>query len=317
MFSSKKILLAFVLVLTGCKEDFATLHFPESVKSDSASGPQYTDTLVHEKYKKLIADAVSAKGIDPDAIVLERVKDQDQLILLRLTDNSLSDVQRSTLRSLFNEVIQSRESSSLRLSLDFEEEKGASPDREQARTIDLAIDVHPKIEFTSRLAGIWGDGFNHMASAFKYGIADEVKCQLLADLLPNPALRITTYEPSSKSSENASVTLLTDTGRPAKVNIQWRFQDPALTKAVHSGRVNILPSTSITNREKRTTWLEVDQVALEFASIGEQTIQPGQIGRTDHSTMEMLCSKKGEALGRPFSFYLGDSLDRLSRIEYL
>lgn len=272
---------------------------------------------MHEKYKKLIADAVSAKGIDPDAIVLERVKDQDQLILLRLTDNSLSDDQRSTLRSLFDEVIQSRERSSLRLSLDFEEEKGASPDREQARTIDLAIDVHPKIEFTSRLAGIWGDGFNHMASAFKYGIADEVKCQLLADLLPNPALRITTYEPSSKSSENASVTLLTDTGRPAKVNIQWRFQDQALTKAVHSGRVNILPSTSITNREKRTTWLEVDQVALEFASIGEQTIHPGQIGRTDHSTMEMLCSKKGEALGRPFSFYLGDSLDRLSRIEYL
>ncbi|MFJ2540984.1 MULTISPECIES: hypothetical protein [unclassified Pseudomonas] len=101
MFSSKKILLASALLLTGCKEDFATLHSPESVKSDSASGPQYTDTLVHEKYKKLIADAVSAKGIDPDAIVLERVKDQDQLILLRLTDSSFSDDQRSTLRSLF------------------------------------------------------------------------------------------------------------------------------------------------------------------------------------------------------------------------
>jgi hypothetical protein len=33
--------------------------------------------------------------------------------------------------------------------------------------------------------------------------------------------------------------------------------------------------------------------------------------------MEVLCAKKGEALGRPFSFYLGDSLDRLNRIEYL
>lgn len=317
MFSTRKYLLALALLITGCKEDFATLHFPESVKSDPASGPQYTDTLVHEKYKKLIADAVSAKGIDPDAIVLERVKDQEKLILLRLTDSSLSDDQRTTLRSLFDEVTQSREKSSLRLSLDLEEEKGASPDREQARTIDLAIDVHPKIEFTSRLAGIWGDGFDHMASAFKYGIADEVKCQLSADLVPNPALRITTYQPSSKSSENASATLLTDTGRPAKVNIQWHFQDPALTKAIHSGRVVILPSTSTSNRKNRTTWLEVDQIALEFGSIGEQTIHPGQFGIMDQKTMEVLCAKKGEALGRPFSFYLGDSLDRLNRIEYL
>lgn len=317
MNSLKLYLLTLTLLLSGCKEDFATLHFPDTVRSDPASGPQYTDTLAHEKYKKLIFDAVSARGIDPDAVVLERVKDQDKLILLRLADSSLSDDQRNTLRAVFDEVIQTRKASSRKPSLDLAEEKGDASEREQARTVDFILDIQPEIELTSKLAGIWGDGFQKMASAFKYGIGDEVKCQLSANLLPNPALRIAAYEPNLKTRENAFVTLLTITERPAKVSAHWRFQDPALMNAIHSGLVNVSPSTSITTRDNRRTWMVVDQIALEFGSIGQQTIHPGQLGRTDQSGMEALCAKKGEVLGRPFSFYLGDSLDRLSHVEYL
>lgn len=313
----KYYLLTLALLLSGCREDFATLHFPVSVRSDPTSGPQYTDTLVHEKYTKLIYDAISARGIEPDAVVLERVKDQDTLILLRLADGSLSDDQRNTLRVVFDEVIQARNGSSLKLSLDLAEENGDAPDREHARTVDFTLDVQPEIELISKLAGIWGNGFQRMASAFKYGIGDEVKCQLSANLLPDPALRITAYEANAKTRENAIVTLLTSTERPAKVSAQWRFQDPALMDAIRSGQVNVSPSTSITTHDNRRTWMVVDQVALEFGSIGQQTIHPGQLGSTNPDAMEELCARKGETLGRPFSFYLGDSLDRLSRIEYL
>lgn len=317
MHFTKYFLLALTLLLGGCKEDFMTLHFPDSVRSDPASGPQYTDLLVHEQYKKLIFDAISARGIDPDAVVLERVKDDDKAILLRLTDGTFSDEQRNTLRSVFDEVITARKASSLELRLELAEEKGDAPDREQARALDFILDIQPEIELTSEFVAKLGDYFEPIASTVKYGIADEVKCQLSANLAPGSTLRITAYETASKGSENALMTLLTATERPAAVNAYWRFKDPTLMHAIQSGQVNVLPSTSTTTRDTRKTWVIVDQIALEFGSIGEQTIHPGQFGRMDQNGMKKLCAKKGEALGRPFSFYLGDSLDRLNRVEYL
>lgn len=307
------LLLPLLLALTGCKEDFATLHFQDSVRSDPKAGPQYSDQLVHEAYKQSIYTALSAQGLDPDAITLERDKEDDKVIHLRLVDYSLSPEQRGSLKALLDQVIAARQASSmtLRLELDNAHAKvtpsGTSdlPDR-----IDATLEFDP--QFGMLLDRSYEDSMQAIVSASE--IQGPVSCKIVAHLKTPTPLKLIAYEALEQdNSERGLISLLTRSGSIAKVELKVHFEDPDLNRHLQNKTVQAWPSSS---KITRPAPVPLDEFAIVIGSIGVQTLTAALPFDTRKDELQALCDQKMQTLGRPFTFQMGRTLDRLTRVDY-
>ncbi|WP_430447647.1 MAG: hypothetical protein ACQZ2J_11910 [Pseudomonas piscis] len=307
------LLLPLLICLTGCKEDFATLHFQDSVRSDPKAGPQYSDQLVHEAYKQSIYTALSAQGLDPDAITLERDKEDDKVIHLRLVDYSLSPEQRGSLKALLDQVIAARQASSMTLRLELGNAhanvtpSGTSdlPDR-----IDATLDFDP--QFDMLLDRSYEDSMQAIVSASE--IQGPVSCKITAHLAMPTPLKLIAYEALEQdNSERGLISLLTRSGSIAKVELKLHFEDPDLNRYLQDKIVQAWPSSS---KITRPAPVPLDEFAIVIGSIGVQTLTAAQPFDTRKDELQALCDQKMQTLGRPFTFQMGRTLDRLTSIDY-
>lgn len=308
------LLLPLILALTGCKEDFATLHFQDSVRSDPKAGPQFSDELVHEAYKQSIFQALSAQGLDPDAVALERDKKDDKVIHLRLVDYALSPEQRGSLRGLFEQVTRARDASSMKVRLALDNAHASvnpSGPSGLPDSIEASLEFAP--EFDLMLARNHEDSMraivNHSA------IEGVVSCKIAARLVPAPGLKLMAYETlDGDNTDRAFISVLTRSGSIAKVPLKVYFDDPDLTRHLQQKTVLAWPSSS---KITRPAPVPLDEIALRIGSLGMQTLTTAQTFDTRKDELQALCEQKMQALGRPFTFHLGRSLDRLSHVDYL
>lgn len=305
------LLLPLILALTGCKEDFATLHFQDSVRSDPKAGPQFSDELVHEAYKQSIFQALSAQGLDPDAVALERDKKDDKVIHLRLVDYSLSPEQRGSLRALLEQVTSARNASSMKVRLELDTAHASvNPPGPSglADSIDATLEFAP--EFDLMLARNQQDSMRAIVS--HSAIEGEVSCKIAARLAPATGLKLMAYE--TLDGDQAFVSLLTRSGSIAKVPLKVHFADPDLSRHIQQKTVVAWPSSS---KITRPAPVPLDELAIRIGSLGMQTLTTAQPFDTRKDELQALCDQKMQALGRPFTFHLGRTLDRLNRVDYL
>ncbi|NBF01913.1 hypothetical protein GV819_06375 [Pseudomonas sp. Fl5BN2] len=307
------LLLPLLLTLTGCKEDFATLHFQDSVRSDPKAGPQYSDQLVHEAYKQSIYTALSAQGLDPDAIALERDKEDDKVIHLRLVDYSLSPEQRGSLKALFEQVTQARNASSMNLRLELDNAHASvkpSGSSELPDRIDASLEFEP--EFGMLLDRSYDDSMQAIVNESE--IEGPVSCKITARLAMPTSLKLIAYEALEKdNSARGLISLLTRSGSIAKVELKVHFDDPDLTRHLQQDTVHAWPSSS---RITQPAPVPLDEFAFVIGSIGVQTLTSALPFDTRKDELQALCDQKMQSLGRPFTFQMGRTLDRLTRVDY-
>jgi len=308
------LLLPLLLSLTGCKEDFATLHFQDSVRSDPKAGPQYSDQLVHEAYKQSIFTALSAQGLDPDAIALERDPEDDKLLHLRLADRSLSPEQRGRLRAIFEGVTHARKASSMNLRLDLDNAHASvnpSGSSGLPDSIDATLEFDP--EFDLLLDRSYEDSMHAIVNESE--IEGSVSCKITAHLkMPTP-MKLVAYEAlETDNTERGLISLMTRSGSIAKVPLTVHFDDPDLNRHLQQKTVLIWPSSS---KITRPAPVPFDEFAIRIGSIGVQKLTTAQPFDTRKDELQALCDQTMQALGRPFTFQMGRTLDRLSRVDYL
>lgn len=306
------LLLPLLFALTGCKEDFATLHFQDSVRSDPKAGPQYSDQLVHEAYKQSIYTALGAQGLDPDAIALERDKDDDKVIHLRLVDYSLSPEQRGRLRAVFEQVTEARKASSMNLHLELDNAQAKvtpSGSSDLPDSIDASLAFEP--EFGMLLDRSYEDSMQAIVNARE--IEGPVSCKITARLSMPVPLKLVAYEAlEQENSERGLISLLTRSGSIAKVPFKVHFDDPDLNRLLQQKAVQAWPSSS---KVTRPAPVPLDEFAIVIGSIGVQTLTSALPFDTRKDELQELCNQKMQATGRPFTFHMGRSLDRLVSVE--
>ena len=60
----------------------------------------------------------------------------------------------------------------------------------------------------------------------------------------------------------------------------------------------------------------LDEFAIVIGSIGVQTLTSALAFDTRKDELQALCDQKMQALGRPFTFHMGRTLDRLTSVDY-
>ncbi|KTC34057.1 hypothetical protein AO265_28410 [Pseudomonas sp. ABAC61] len=307
------LLLSLLIGLTGCKEDFATLHFQDSVRSDPKAGPQYSDQLVHEAYKQSIYTALGTQGLDPDAIALERDKEDDKVIHLRLVDYSLSPEQRGSLKALLDQVIAARQASSMNLRLELD---NAHAKVTPSGTSDLPDRIDATLEFDPQFDMLLDRSYEDSMQAIvnESEIQGPVSCKITAHLAMPTPLKLIAYEALEQdNSERGLISLLTRSGSIAKVALKVHFADPDLNRHLQDKTVQAWPSSS---KITRPAPVPLDEFAIVIGSIGVQTLTAALPFDTRKDQLQALCDQKMQTLGRPFTFQMGRTLDRLTRVDY-
>lgn len=307
------LLLSLLIGLTGCKEDFATLHFEDSVRSDPKAGPQYSDQLVHEAYKQSIYTALGTQGLDPDAITLERDKEDDKVIHLRLVDYSLSPEQRGSLKALLDQVIAARQASSMNLRLELD---NAHAKVTPSGTSDLPDRIDATLEFDPQFDMLLDRSYEDSMQAIvnESEIKGPVSCKITAHLAMPTPLKLIAYEALEQdNSERGLISLLTRSGSIAKVALKVHFADPDLNRHLQDKTVQAWPSSS---KITRPAPVPLDEFAIVIGSIGVQTLTAALPFDTRKDQLQALCDQKMQTLGRPFTFQMGRTLDRLTRVDY-
>ncbi|QZI70273.1 hypothetical protein K5F93_28690 [Pseudomonas protegens] len=307
------LLLPLLLSLAGCKEDFATLHFQDSVRSDPKAGPQFSDQLVHEAYKQSIYTALSAQGLDPDAIALERDKEDDKVIHLRLVDYSLSPEQRGRLKAVFEQVTDARKASSMNLHLELDNAQASvtpSGPSGLPDSIDATLKFDPTFEML--LDRSYDDSLRAIVNRSE--IEGPVSCKITAHLTTPTRLKLIGYEALEQdNSERGLISLLTRSGSIAKVPLKVHFDDPDLNRHMQQKTIQAWPSSS---KSTQPAPVPLDEFAVVIGSIGVQTLTSALPFDTRKDELQALCDQKMQTLGRPFTFQIGRTLDRLTRVDY-
>jgi len=291
--------LASVL-LVGCKEDFMTLHFDESLG-------EYTGRQIKGSYRQLLREAIRAQGIDLENAEIKLDRDDGKIIHIAVS-NKVTSKQRDALRTFFEDIAKAREQSSMLVDMTVD----AGPEATASASIPLNLEAHNRVQLMVRYNTLdWG-----LASAGQTGATVEIMCAMGGKLKGNiPFKPMDIYRIPDRSFEDVIIRRL----GPTKHAVMT-IRDSQLRELVVSGQIKLwdlpLPQLSFSS----------DHIPLfiELGSLGSHTIASDSMGfagvtlendnRYDHWWRE--CNDKVRQLGRPFSFHSGNTLDRLKAVTY-
>lgn len=127
-------------------------------------------------------------------------------------------------------------------------------------------------------------------------------------------LKLIGYEALEQdNSERGLISLLTRSGSVAKVPLKVHFDDPDLNRHMQQKTIQAWPSSS---KSTQPAPVPLDEFAIVIGSIGVQTLTSALPFDTRKDELQALCEQKMQTLGRPFTFQIGRTLDRLTRVDY-
>ncbi|NER65330.1 hypothetical protein G3436_17495 [Pseudomonas sp. MAFF212427] len=303
----KWLLCAFAVLLAGCEKDFLVLHFQAPV------GDLYYGQQVHYTFRDSIRGVLQARNIPTDSLVMEMDAYNDKVLHLRLADDSLSPAQQEEIREVFESILPARNAVTFKLHMRLDTDQlqgldinrrptGAPPrhfDKAVLRPLELAIVLGRDYSTPP---------FLNTFLRVQPGQGDEMLCTLetyLAPALPFNLLGFTPGEPGA--AEQGQLRVLSRDFQAAQVPVQLSFRDAALRRQLDAGHLRVLLAA-----KDWTDFTGPDKDRLYFV-LGAPLPATGS-PRADAANMHSECSRRLRSLGRPFSFFLGAGVDRLTYV---
>lgn len=311
MRSPAVLLLTLSLLLGGCDKDSLTLRFNGNVADASGSA-------LDPAYAQAVLDILQRERFDLAAINL--TLEGDSGIDVGFGEKPLSAQQRQRLQAIFGEVLEARGAWSNKLQLSIQDDKldGSAinalgslmtePMREQWRKqleqlprhypSELGLGAPISLEF-SNWQGIPDFGW----------VEVDADCKVLASLSePLPNLTYQLIPDGAPESMTAGMLSGMTQAIPSKLS----FADPALQKQID----DLQPTYRLQRSKYMDTAVEgYDEILFDFGS-------QGKVGLLDRRPLEPVdglnasCERSVMAVGRPFAFFYGASIDRLESVEY-
>ncbi|NBF01912.1 hypothetical protein GV819_06370 [Pseudomonas sp. Fl5BN2] len=299
-----------LMLLCGCKQTYLTLHFQEEV-----GDPQQAEVASY--FVETITQMATTIGIAADDIGLEMDRKDDKTLHISL-DSSVSEPQRQRLRALLDEIVEARAAVTFDAVLEIAPQTGkyTSPDyRKRA----MALPRH----FSLALEPV-----QYASVMFQYSMQELISGKLSATGTPNEALC------QYQASIRAPGMLFSQMGSKAgsgtgdyNVYLEWKgdkhepeqylfgnitFANPTLNQMLFDNRIQLsVIKTSWGSRDNR----RADRIGFSVGGLGLQYHEDGEISALQHIGLMGRCTGMAMDLGRPFTFYIGRSMDRLLSVE--
>lgn len=284
----KLLPLLSALLLAGCKEDFMTLHFESSLERPNA----------------LLMEAIRAHGIPPEKIELKRDLKDSKVIHLALK-SELSTEQRATLRALFDDIIKAREASSMAIDMTLE----ARPEDSNPKPITLNLTV-------SSTAQVWAN-YRLIDRGLGYynqsGVPARVVCSINGKLNGElPVQGVSVQQIPEQSPEHVYLNYTWNHIRKKRISAHMLVKDAQLRESINKGEIRLWSEQQVTNDLLRTDL----QLRIEVGELGNHLLNANFNDDSRIDTWTGECMGMIAHLGRPFSFHIGSSLDRLKSVTY-
>lgn len=298
---------ALALLLAGCDKDFLVLHF------DAPVGDLYHSPEVHSSFRDAIRGALQAHNLPTDSLVMEMDEYNDKVVHLRLADDSLSPRQLDEVREVFESILPARNAVTLKLRMRFDTEQlqGLDINRratgEPPRYFDKAV-LAPQ-DLTLVLGPDYSSPpFLNTFLRVRPGNGDQMLCTLETGIAPALPFNLIGFTPGEGDThDHGQVRVLSRGFQAAQVPVHLDFHDGALRRQIDEGSLRVTLAakdwTDFTSPDK-------DRLYFVLGAPLESTGSP----RHDAANMQSECHRRLRALGRPFSFFLGAGVDRLTYV---
>ncbi|MDD1015501.1 hypothetical protein [Pseudomonas rubra] len=297
------VIVVCMVMLRDDRSTFMTLYFQESVTLNSGSDE------IDPRYVQALQQIMAAQRIDTQKIDLVLDPDSRRALQVRFADDALNARQRRDLQALFESFEPAREAARLsgRLQVDMR----------QARTLGLGVyDFGPASEevvglgevslplYFSFLSNIDVQLRRNEQSTTQKPQADMI-CEANARLHGALPFEVTEFDVSG-SDLRGEMKLRMASGEQIQAPAQLTFDDQQLLERLEMGGMRVRIQRPET----------VDRLVFEFGSMGTVRYQPyAYFIRSDPEAFDA-CRAVAYQSGRPFSFYLGEGVDRLLKVRF-
>lgn len=299
-----------LILLCGCKQTYLTLHFQEEV-----GNPQQAQVASY--FIETITQMASTIGIAADDIGLEMDRKDGKTLHISLNSN-VSEPQRRSLRAQLDEIVDARAAVTFDAVLEIAPQTGKYTSVEYRKKA-MALPRH----FSLALEPV-----KYADVLFHYSMEELISGKLSATGTPNEAF--CQYQATLK----APGMLFSQMGSKAgsgtgdyNVYLEWKddrrepaqylfgnitFVNPTLNRMLFDNRIQLSAiKTSWGTRADR----RADRIGFSVGSLGLQYHEDGEISPLQHIGLMGRCMGMVQDLGRPFTFYIGRSMDRLVSVE--
>lgn len=303
----RKLLGALALLLAGCEKDFLVLHFQAPV------GDLYYGQDVHHSFRDSIHGVLQARNLPTDSLLMEMDEYNDKVVHLRLADDSLSPRQLDEIREVFESILPARNAVTFQLRMTFDTDRlqGLDINRratgEPPRHFDKAV-LTPQ-ELTIVLGRDYSTPpFINTFLRVQPGSGDEMLCTLETYIAPALPFNLLGFTPGNAGTdEHGQLRVLSRDFQAAQAPVHLDFNDAALRRQVEDGSLRVMLGAKDWTDFKSP---DKDRLYFVLGAPLESTGSP----RADAAQMHSECHRRLRALGRPFSFFLGAGVDRLTYV---
>ena len=315
----KSCLVALTILLSGCDNDFAALEFGQSVTTER-SVYNGSGNTIKPVYRDHLDALLRAEGIDPELVDMRADQASRGLSVVLSTPifGGISAEQQGTIKQALQNIIVGRTTPlGVHLTL--------RPNDMQTESAKYRQDAAALAqEYTTNLQ------VKDVQIGVSYGIADmlnsvmagskenkgEAFCSVSMTVDPQlPFIDLKVITSADGQPTHALVKNYKNAYTRYSIPVDIVIAQPDLQAKLASHEIQM--STDITHssaghlNRKGTKELE-----LQLGTLGEITHEHTKVGYLTHGKLEEKCRQMAAAAGRPFSYHMGDSLDRLTAVSF-
>ena len=323
---SQVVLIGLAALLSGCDRDFAELKFGSSVVSDKVdySNGSWIKAVYRQSIEQILADA----GADSDLVKIHHDKDdyRGQTILLSTPMfGGITTGQKTAIKTALDTIIAGR---SNRLNVRFTphlqalDSEIADTENESYREAIASLEA----EYNTQLT------LDDVAIGIAYNLSDtymaalqgnressgEALCTVSMTL--SPLLPFSDIKVLQKDDHGTGFALVKAMNRgfisydiPADIHVDYPLLQTRLDNK------EALISTELTNSDQSPlNRLTIKTLEIQVGPIKEVKHQLGKMNSMSIFALKDTCrTMAAEKLGRPFTYSMGESFDRLETVRFL
>lgn len=306
----KTLALCSVLLLGGCGDEaFMTVRFETKMGTARWGVDQYSGDLINK--------GLEQRHIDPKSLRFDVDAEDEQRVHVYLLQ-PLDAQQQSDLRGLFEEVVQARNAVTMDIEVTLQpteaERKRLTPEQVKALqamppSFTLPARLGKEVSTVAAMPGAWPGATMDISER----VEAEVSCQLyvnlqnyypgMSDIYPaagtDPQRVILEFGETSESGDVSDWT----------VSAYYRFKEASVQRQVDQGELKLVPADEQNDGETLS-------IAFKLADLGEQRIMRAHQIDASIRHLNFKCSAEEDKLGRPYTFFLGNGLDRVESVTY-
>lgn len=306
----KGAVLFCVLVTSGCSQEFASLHFERDV-SRSIS---LSEGDVSLSYSETLRNELVSQGIDLDQVAITPDVSDPRILHIRLLTRSFDPQRKGELRRFLEARLADRAIASFGATLQAHTEHASTAagfKRPQRSPIPSRLELAPVGQHRIEIVR-FGDLISTVLEKESDMYCDFI--YTLKDRFPYRSVRLLSEGERKADGEiNAEVVYLVFSRDAADgfeiIPASLKFHDENLMRLVNSGKVEIRAIKPPFNRGP-------SEFSFITGGLGRNVHDRGSVSSGALNFYRSECEKLGAHLGRPFSFFMGDSLDRLVSVTF-